>query len=98
MADRHEPARRLLEDAVLRGPAHLPSQVREAVAEGGDIPPDLRPLVAKVADEAYRVTDEDFAGLLTRYSEDELFEVVVSASLGAALLRLRAGLGALSEA
>jgi alkylhydroperoxidase family enzyme len=97
MDDRHEAARRRLEDEALRGPGHLPAEVREAVAAGRDVPSELRPLVAKVADEAYRVTDEDFAPLRARYSEDELFEVVVSAALGASLARLRAGLRALSE-
>src|SRR5262245_51366621 len=98
MVDRYEPARVRLEDAVLRGPARLSPQVREAVAAGRDVPPELRPLVAKVADEAYRVTDEDFAQLRSRYGEDELFEVVVSAALGASMARLRAGLKALDEA
>ena len=44
------------------------------------------------------VTDEDLARLKARYSDDELFEVLVSASLGASLERLLAGLRALEEA
>jgi hypothetical protein len=97
MADRHEGERRRLEDAVQRGPAHLAQQVREALVAGGDIPPDLQALVAKVKTEAYRVTDEDLAALRSRYSEDELFEVVVCAALGAGLTRVDAALRALEE-
>jgi alkylhydroperoxidase family enzyme len=98
MDDRHQPSRRLLEEAVLRSPAHLDPGVREAIAERRDVPEDLRALVEKVRHQAYRVTDQDFAPLRARYSEDELFEVVVAAALGAALARVRAGLKSLEEA
>jgi alkylhydroperoxidase family enzyme len=62
------------------------------------VPPDLQALVDKVHRHAYKVTDEDFARLRTTYSDDELFEVVVSAALGAARQRLFAGLSALENA
>jgi alkylhydroperoxidase family enzyme len=96
--DRHQAARRMLEDAVLRGPGHLDARVREAIAEGWEIPEALRALVEKVRSHAYRVTDTDFAPLRARYSEDELFEVVVAAALGAAVTRARAGLRAVEDA
>lgn len=97
MDDRHQAGRRLLEEAVLRAPAHLDPSLRAAVAEGLELE-GLRALVEKVRHQAYRVTDEDFAPLRARYSEDELFEVVVAAALGAALTRVRAGLKALEDA
>ena len=98
MDDRHQAARRRLEDAVLDGPAHLDPRVRAGIAAGRDVPEGLRALVEKVAHRAYRVTEEDFAPLRSRYSEDEIFEAVVSAALGAARERLEAGLRALEEA
>lgn len=98
MADPHEAGRRLLEDAVLRGPGHLDPRLREAVAARREMPEELRALVENVAHHAYKVTDEDFAALRERYAEDELFEIVVSAALGAALDRVHAGLRALEQA
>jgi len=98
MDDRHQAGRRLLEAAILRGPAHLDPRVREAIAEHLESPEALRALIEKVRHQAYRVTDEDFAPLRGRYSEDELFEVVVAAALGAALTRVRAGMQALEDA
>lgn len=98
MSDRHQAGRRLLEEAVLHATADLDPSVREAVAELLEVPEVLRALVEKVQHQAYRVTDEDFAPLRARYSEDELFEVVVAAALGAGLTRVRAGMKALEEA
>jgi hypothetical protein len=75
------------------------SSLRQAVADGGrDVPENLRALVEKIREHAYRVTDDDVAGLKTKYSEDELFELVVSAAMGAARHRLARGLRALEEA
>src|SRR5439155_17598388 len=65
-------------------------------APGGGIPAALAAYVDKVARHAYQVTDEDL-GALQRAgtSDDALFEVTVSAALGAALGRLERGLAAL---
>ena len=61
-----------------------------------DIPPDLAGYVDKVALHAYKVTDEDLAALKRAgNSDDLLFEVTVSAALGAAVGRLERGLSAL---
>ncbi|HJR67859.1 MAG TPA: hypothetical protein VJ802_15620 [Gemmatimonadaceae bacterium] len=62
------------------------------------MPEELQTLVDKIHRHAYRVTDEDFARLRTKYQDDQLFEVVVSAALGASRKRLLAGLKALDEA
>lgn len=83
---------------MLRGPGHLDPQVREAIAARREVPEELRALVEKVAREACRVTDGDFSGPRSRRSEDELFEAVVSAALGAARDRLEAALRALETA
>jgi hypothetical protein len=93
--------RRVLEEATLGGPGKTPSTLRRAVAKGpgtAEIPAELRVLVEKIERHAYRVTDEDIVGLKAKYSEDELFEIVVSTALGAALRRLDAGLLALDAA
>ena len=65
-------------------------------ASGEGIPAALTAYVDKVARHAYQVTDEDL-GALQRAgtSDDVLFEVTVSAALGAALGRLERGLAAL---
>jgi hypothetical protein len=99
-AERPLPLDALKEDtaaAVLRGPGTTPPALRQALARG-EPPEELRALVEKIRRHAYKVTDEDFAALRARYSEDELFEIVVASVIGAADDRLRAGLRALEDA
>jgi hypothetical protein len=61
-----------------------------------DLPATLAAYVDKVARHAYKVTDEDLAGLQRAgNSDDALFEVTVAAAAGAALVRLERGLAAL---
>ena len=65
----------------------------------GTLPPDLAAYVATVARHAYRVTDAQVAALLAAgHSEDVVFEVTVSAALGAGLARWERGLAALEGA
>ncbi len=69
---------------------------RASGAPGEDVPPALAAYVDKVARHAYKVTDEDLGRLQQAgHSDDALFEVTVSAALGAALGRLERGLAAL---
>jgi alkylhydroperoxidase family enzyme len=66
------------------------------VAGTGEIPEQLREYVDAIALHAYRITDEDVAALLRAgCSEDEVFEVAVSAAVGAGLARLERGLAVL---
>jgi hypothetical protein len=88
----------MLEDGVLRGPGEADSRIREAVAGDGEIPAELVAVVDKIERHPYGVTEEDIAALKSKYSEDEIFEIVVSAALGASRRRLQAGLRALEEA
>src|SRR6266567_8579639 len=78
------------------GPASSALSGTERATGGEDIPPALAAYVDKVARHAYTVTDEEL-GALERAgnSDDALFEVTVSAALGAALGRLERGLAAL---
>jgi hypothetical protein len=91
-------ARRRLEDTVLRGPGRTASSLREGVARREGLPEELRALVEKIEKHAYEVTDDDVARLRAKYTEDEIFEIVVAAALGASMRRLDAGMRALAEA
>ena len=96
--DPHAELRDKVLGRVLRGPGESAQSVREAAAEGRAGAADLQTLVDKIHRHAYKVTDEDIARLQPRYPEDELFEIVVSAALGASARRLMAGLQALDDA
>lgn len=97
MDDPHKEARERIEASVLRGPGRSDAALRQAAAAGRDVPPELAGLVERIHRHAYRVTDEEMAALRGRFSEDELFEVVVAAALGAARHRLEAALQALED-
>lgn len=97
MNDSHGELKDATAAAVLDGPGTTPAALRQAVARG-EAPEELRGLVDKIRRHAYQVTDEDLAALGGRYTEDQLFEIVVAASFGAAEHRLRAGLRALEDA
>ena len=88
-----------LRDEVLRqvldGPGECEPSLRRAAASGSGMPADLQPLVDKIHKHAYKVTDQDVARLQEAHSDDRLFEIVVSAALGASRKRLLAGLQAL---
>jgi hypothetical protein len=63
-----------------------------------ELPPDLRTYVDKVAQYAYRITDEDVDALKRAgHSEDAIFEITAAAALGAAIVRLERGLIVLHE-
>ncbi|MEW5987333.1 MAG: hypothetical protein AB1791_11920 [Chloroflexota bacterium] len=93
--------------ALLHGQAQTTPALRQAVEAqaarlGGatrsasDIPADLAAYVDKVAQHAYKITDQDVEQLKAAgYSEDTIFEVTLSAALGAGLARLERGLAAL---
>src|SRR2546429_5997393 len=93
-----------LVDAVLTQPGHTPPELRRAVVARAagtgreDLPAELAAYVDTVAQHAYRVTDEHLGRLRQAgHSDDALFEMTVSAALGAALGRLEPGMAALSS-
>ncbi len=92
----------LLRDEVLQrvilGRGTTDPAVRAAAADGAGLPLDLQPLIDKIHAHAYLVTDEDLARLRSVYDDDKLFEIIVSAALGAARHRLMMGLLALEQA
>jgi alkylhydroperoxidase family enzyme len=65
----------------------------------GALPAELDAYVDKVARHAYRVTDDDVAALRSAgHTEDAIFEITLSAALGAGLVRMERGLTALRGA
>jgi hypothetical protein len=97
MEDRFAALREATAAALLRGAATTPPELRQAVARGAP-PPEVAALVDKIRRHAYEVTDSDLDALRGRYTEDQLFEIVLAAAFGAAQERLAAGLRALEEA
>ena len=96
--DPHAGLRDRVLERVLQGAGESDPAMRSAAAEGSGVAADLQPLVDKIHRHAYRVTDEDVSRLQATYGDDQMFEVVVSAALGASWQRLRAGLEALDSA
>ena len=83
---------------VLDGPGESAPEVRRAAARNLEVPADLQPLVDKIHKHAFKVTDDDVARLQATYGDDRMFEIIVSAALGASRKRLMAGLAALEDA
>jgi alkylhydroperoxidase family enzyme len=97
MADRFAALRNGTASAFFHGSGATPTELREAIATGTP-PRDLVDLVEKIWSRAYVVTDQDLNALRTRYSEDQLFEIIVAAAVGAAQDRLAAACRALEDA
>jgi len=97
MNDRFGSLRDATAAALLNGPGATAPELRQQIA-GGNPPPELATLVDKVRSRAYTVTDHDLDQLRSRYTEDQLFEIVLCAAFGAANERLAAAHRALEEA
>ena len=83
---------------VLEGDGGSSRAARHAAFENAGIDEPLRTLIDKVARQPTRVSDEDIAAVLASgESEDQLFELVVCAALGAATRQYEAALQALEE-
>ena len=108
MSDRYEILVKHLTDAVLASPGVTEGVIRQAVeafsatyggrsdTQADELPHVLKPYVEKIVRYAYKVTDEDIQALQPKgYSEDAIFEITVSAALGAGTIRLHRGLAAL---
>ena len=97
MDNRFEMLREATARSLLHTPAATTSDLRVAVAAGLP-PPELAALVQKIRTRAYTVTDQDIDALRPAFTEDQLFEIIVAASFGAAQERLSAALRAVEEA
>lgn len=97
-SDPHAALRDAVLESVLNGRGETDPALRNAAALDADVPADMQSLVEKIHRHAYKVTDEDIARLQAKYGDDRMFEIVVSAALGASRQRLLAGLDALEKA
>ncbi len=108
MDTRYAPYIQHLIDAILNSSGATDPTLRRAIEEqsaqlsshsspqGERIPPELAAYVKKVALYAYRTTGEDIEALRRAgYSEDAIFEITLSAALGAGMVQLERGLAAL---
>ncbi len=81
---------------MLFGPGVLDPAVRKVASVAGELPGVPGSYVKKVWQRAHEITSEDVAALRQiGYSEDQIFELTVSAALGAGLARLQSALSAL---
>jgi hypothetical protein len=97
--DKKRAAHRALVDSVLNGEGRASAELRARAFSNADIPPALHALISKVATSPAQVTDADFAAAKAAgFSEDQLFELVISAAVGQSARQYEAGLAALAEA
>ena len=97
--DRKQAAHRDLVDRLLNGEGRASAEQRACAFGNDGLSPPLGVLIGKVAARPAEVTDADFAAARAAgFSEDELFELVVCAAVGASARLYKAGLAALAEA
>jgi alkylhydroperoxidase family enzyme len=108
--DSHAALTQRLIEAVLTSPGETGPSLRQAVearsaqlgsratSQADALPPELASYIKKVALHAYKTTSEDIEALREAgYSEDAIYEITLSAALGAGMARLERGLAALKE-
>ena len=97
--DEKRAAHRALVDRVLNGEGRASPELRARAFSNADLPALLQALIDKVATRPTQVTDADFAAAKAAgFSEDQLFELVISAVVGQSARLYEAGLAALAEA
>lgn len=84
---------------VLKGKGKAAPELRRAAFENAGLSEPIRTLVEKVANHAYRITDEDVAAVRAAgLSEDQIFEIVICAAIGQAGRQYTSALAALANA
>jgi alkylhydroperoxidase family enzyme len=97
--DTKRAAHRALVDRVLNGEGRTSAEQRARAFSNADMPTPLGTLISKVATRPAQVTDADFAATKAAgFTEDQLFELVISAAVGQSARLYEAGLAALAEA
>jgi alkylhydroperoxidase family enzyme len=92
-------ARRDLVARILEGDGRASRAQRRAAFDNAGLAEPLAGLINKVAKQAYKVTDEDIsAAKASGLSEDQIFELVVSAAVGQATRQYDTALAALVQA
>jgi hypothetical protein len=95
--DKKRAAHRALVDRILNGPGRASERQRAGAFGNDGLSPPLDTLIDKVADGPVRVTEADFAAAKTAgFTEDQLFELVVSAVVGRSARLYESGLAALA--
>lgn len=91
--------RTALLQCVLDGEGRAPPNLRRAAFENAVLPERLRTLIETVVRHATQISDGDFAAARAAgYTEDQLFELVVCAAVGAADRQLDSAMQALISA
>jgi len=85
-------------ERALEGPGKSSNAQRRAAFDNVGVAEPSRALIAKVTQNAWKVTDADFAAAKASVPEDELFELTVCAALGQATRQIDAALAALDVA
>lgn len=84
---------------ILGSDATAPPELRQNAFANAGLDEPVRTLVEKVAARSYAVTDDDVAAVRAAgLSEDQIFEVVVCATVGAANRQYTSAMAALDEA
>ncbi|WP_328406892.1 hypothetical protein [Nocardia sp. NBC_00403] len=97
--DNKQAGHRALVDRVLNGKGTASPDLRARAFRNADVPAPLHALIDKVATRPAQVNDADFAAAkASDFSEDQLFELVISAAVGQSTRLYDAGLAALAEA
>lgn len=97
--DKKRAAHLALVDRVLNGAGRASAEQRARAFSNDGLPPPLDALVGKVATTPTLVAEADFAAAkASGFSEDQLFELVICAAVGASARLYEAGLAALAEA
>lgn len=98
--DDHAKALARLEELLRSGPGELAPAVRTAAIDADPLPDPLaQRYLETLRQHAYKLTDQDLAELARAgWTDDQVFELTITAAFGAAKRRLDAGLAALSEA
>ena len=87
-----------LERSVHRGPGALTGEQRRHAWDPADAPPFARALVTRLQGRAADIDDRDVAALVEAgWTEDQVFEFLVSGALAAGRRTLDVGLAALRE-
>jgi len=97
--DKKRAAHRALVDQVLTGEGRASAEQRARAFGNSDLPAPLDALIGKVVTRPAQVTNADFAAAkASGFTEDQLFELVISAAVGQSARLYEAGLAALAEA
>jgi alkylhydroperoxidase family enzyme len=97
--DKKRAAHRALVDRVLNTAGRASPEQRARAFSNAGVPPPLHALIGKVATRPAQVTDADFAAAKAAgFSEDQIFELVISDAVGQSARLYEAGLAALAEA